>query len=150
LQTVRERLRDTYRDAAAHAGGQRAELDLRQGWAPGLHWVLEGWSGRQLAIALDATPLGRRWVLLVLSVVYRGCAVPILGKVVPAASNHPWQPAWLALVQAVRGRVPPPGTVSVLAARGWYAQGGVASSQQLGGPPRWRGTAGGTCRPAGG
>jgi hypothetical protein len=40
--------------------------------------VLDGWSGTQLAVVLDATRLGQRFVLLVISVVYRGCAVPIL------------------------------------------------------------------------
>jgi len=55
FQTVRERLRDTYRDAEAKAGGHRAELDLRGCWAPWLAWVLEGWSGTTLALALDAT-----------------------------------------------------------------------------------------------
>ena len=51
FQTVRERLRDTYRDAEAKAGPQRAELDLSRCWAPWLSWVLAGWSGTQLAVA---------------------------------------------------------------------------------------------------
>lgn len=100
FQTVRERRRDTYREAEAKAGRHRAELDLSQCWAPWLNWVLEGWSGRQLAIALDATTLGQRFVLLGISVVYRGCAVPILWKVLPAAIKHPWKPEWLALLKA--------------------------------------------------
>lgn len=119
FQTVRERLRDTYREAEAKAGVHRAQLDLGSCWAPWLNWVLEGGSGTQLAIALDATSLGQRFVLLVISVVYRGCAVPILWKVLPAGVNHPWKPEWLALLKAVRGRVPPTWTVIVLADRGW-------------------------------
>lgn len=150
FQTVRERLRDTYREAAAKAGGHRAELDLSQCWAPWLNWVLEGWSGRPLAIALDATTLGQRFVLLVISVVYRGCAVPILWKVLPAAIKHPWKPAWLALLKALRGRVPPTWTVIVLADRGLYAKWLFESIQQLGWHPLLRVNAGGTFRPAGG
>ena len=57
FQTVRERLRDTYRDAEAKAGQHRVELDLGRCWAPWLAWVLEGWSGTTLAVALDATTL---------------------------------------------------------------------------------------------
>jgi len=49
--TLRERLRDTYRDAGAKAGEQRAELDVTECWAPWLAWLLDGWSGQQLAIA---------------------------------------------------------------------------------------------------
>ncbi|MBL8252320.1 MAG: hypothetical protein V9G18_22505 [Albidovulum sp.] len=71
FQTVRERLRDTYRDAEAKAGRHRVELDLGPGWAPWLNWVLEGGFGMQLAVALDATTLGQRFVLLVIGVVYR-------------------------------------------------------------------------------
>ena len=51
FQTVRERLRDTYREAEAKAGPHRAELDLSPCWAPWLAWVLEGWSGTTLALA---------------------------------------------------------------------------------------------------
>jgi len=64
FQTVREHLRDTYREAEAKAGPLRAELDLSWCWAPWLAWVLAGWSGTQLAVALDATTLGQRFVLL--------------------------------------------------------------------------------------
>ena len=149
FQTVRERLRDTYREAEAKAGGHRAELYMSQCWVPWLNWVLEGWSGRQLAIALDATTLGQRFVLVVISVVYRGCAVPILWKVLPAAIKHPWKPEWLALLKALRGRVPPTWTVIVLADRGLYAKWLFESIQQLGWHPLLRVNAGGTFRPVG-
>src|SRR5512134_2381490 len=63
FNTVRERLRDTYREAPAKAGTHWTELDLSTRWAPWLSWVLEGWCGQQLAIALDATTLGQRFVV---------------------------------------------------------------------------------------
>ena len=149
FQTVRERLRDTYREAEAKAGGHRAELDLSQGWAPWLNWVLEGWSGTHLAIALDATSLGQRFVLVVISVVYRGCAVPILWQVLKAEVKHPWKPEWLALLKALRGRVPPTWTVIVLADRGLYAKWLFEGISHLGWHPLLRVNAGGTFRPAG-
>ena len=77
FNSMRERLRDTYREADAKAGKQRAELDVTLCWAPWLAWILDGWEGQQLAIAADATSLGDRFVVLVLSIVYRGCAVPV-------------------------------------------------------------------------
>jgi hypothetical protein len=146
---VRERLRDTYREAEAKAGVHRAQLDLGSCWAPWLNWVLEGWSGTPLAIALDATRLGQRFVLLVISVVYRGCAVPILWKVVPAGVTHPWKPEWLALLKALRGRVPPTWTVIVLAERGWYAKWLFEAICRLGGHPLLRVNSGGSFRPEG-
>ena len=149
FQTVRERPRDTYRDAEAKAGPHRAELDLGPCWAPWLAWVLEGWSGTSLALALDATTLGQRFVLLVIGVVYRGCAVPILWKVLPAGVKHPWQPEWLALLKTLRGQVAPTWTVIVLAERGLCAQWLFESIQGLGRHPLLRVNAGGTFRPAG-
>src|SRR5277367_3029255 len=57
--TLRERLRDLYREAPAKKGRQRRDLDLSTCWAPWLTWVIDGWRGRQLALALDATTLGQ-------------------------------------------------------------------------------------------
>jgi len=81
FNTMRERLRDTYREADAKAGDRRAELDVALCRAPWLAWILDGWEGEQLAIAADATNLGCRFVALVISVVYRGCAVPVAWKI---------------------------------------------------------------------
>ena len=53
--TLRERLRDTYREADAKAGAQRVELEVTECWAPWLAWLLAGGSGQQIAIAMDAT-----------------------------------------------------------------------------------------------
>lgn len=122
FNTVRERLRDTYREAEAKAGARRAQLALSDCWAPWLAWVLEGWSGRQLAIAIDATTLGQRFVVLAISVVYRGCAVPVAWKILRATEKHPWQPEWLALLERFCDVVPAGWTVIVLADRGLYAK----------------------------
>jgi hypothetical protein len=83
---------------------------------------LDGWEGRQLAIALDATSLGDRFVVLVISLVYRGCAVPVAWKVLKAEIEHPWKPEWLALLGQFRGLLPPGWQVIVLADRGLYAK----------------------------
>ncbi|MFO7639737.1 MAG: transposase [Candidatus Competibacteraceae bacterium] len=149
FQTVRERLRDTYREADAKAGAHRRQLELEACWVPWLHWVLDGGSGTQLAVALDATTLGQRWVVLVISVVYRGCAVPVGWKVLPAGIKHPWRPKWLALLKHLRGRVSPTWTVIVLADRGLYAKWLFEGIQDLGWHPLLRVNLGGSFRPAG-
>lgn len=122
FNTVRERLRDTYREANAKRGFRRDELELTPCWGPWLTWVLEGWSGRQLALALDATSLSDRFVVLTISVVYRGCAVPVAWKILRAAEKNSWRPEWLALLAHFRQRVPSDWTVIVLADRGLYAK----------------------------
>ena len=118
FNTVRERLRDTYREASAKAGTHRQQLDVTTCWGPWLNGVLEGWTGTQLAVALDATTLGAQFVILTISVVYRGCAVAMLWKILRAGMKHPWKPEWEALLKALRGRLPATWTVIVLADRG--------------------------------
>ena len=149
FNTVRERLRDTYREADAKAGSRRTELDLGECWAPWLAWVLEGWSGEQVAIALDATTLGQRFVVLAVSVLYRGCAVPVAWKILPATEKHPWQPEWLALLQRFRAVAPAGWTVIALADRGLYAPWLFQAIRALGWHPLLRVNQQGTFRPQG-
>ncbi len=63
FNTLRERLRDTYRGAEAKSGKQRAELDVSLCWGPWLAWILDGWQGKQIAIAMDATNVGQRFTV---------------------------------------------------------------------------------------
>ena len=72
--TVRQQLREFCYEAQAKRGQPRQELQIEPCFAPLLAWVLSWWEGPQLALALDATTLGQRFVVLVLSVLYRGCA----------------------------------------------------------------------------
>jgi hypothetical protein len=122
FNTIRERLRDLYREAPAKAGKQRQALDLSTCWAPWLNWVLKGWHSQQLAVALDATTLGQRFVVLAVSVLYRGCAVPVAWKILRATEKHPWGPEWQTLLQQFRSVVPANWKVIVLADRGLYAK----------------------------
>lgn len=149
FNTVRERLRDTYREADAKAGPCRSELEVTECWAPWLAWVLEGWSGQQLAIAIDATTLGQRFVVLAISVVYRGCAVPVAWKILRATEKHPWQPEWLALLERFKGVVPAGWAVIVLADRGLYAKWLFQAIDALGWHPLLRVNQQGTFRPQG-
>jgi hypothetical protein len=122
FNTVRERLRDLYREASAKTGDNRCELDLGTCWAPWLSWVIEGWHSKQLALALDATTLGKRFTVLAVSVLYRGCAVPVAWKILKATESHAWEPEWKMLLSHFRERVPADWNVIVLADRGLYAK----------------------------
>ena len=71
---------------------------------------------------MDATSLGDRFVILAISVVYRGCAVPVAWKVLKAEKKHAWKPDWQALLKRFHGLVPKGWTVIVLANCGLYAK----------------------------
>jgi hypothetical protein len=93
FDAVRERLRDWYCGGADKSGRKRRDLEVASCFAPLLAWVLRGWGGDDLAIALDATNLGERFVVLAISVVYRSCAIPVAWVVLPAAANG-WRWRW--------------------------------------------------------
>jgi len=59
---------------------------------------------------------------LSISVVYRGCAVPVAWKVLKAQEKHAWKPEWQALLKRSQGLLPEGWTVIVLADRGLYAK----------------------------
>ena len=42
-----------------------------------MRWVLSLWKSSDLALAIDPTTLSDRLCVVVVSVVYRGCAVPV-------------------------------------------------------------------------
>ena len=84
--------------------------------------MVKGWHSRQLAVAVDATTLGQRFVVLAVSILYRGSAIPVGWKILPADAKHAWQPEWQALLHQLRGVVPANWKVIVLADRGLYAK----------------------------
>ncbi len=82
--TVRQQLREFCYEAAAKHGHKRQDLRVEPCFAPLLRWVLAGYAGPQVALAVDATTLGSRFVVLAISVVYRGCGIPVAWAVLPA------------------------------------------------------------------
>src|SRR5260370_22079154 len=101
-------------------GKQRRDLEVSSCFGPLLQWLLAWWPADQprLALALDATTLKKRFTVLCISVVYRGCAIPVAWKVVGAEQKGAWQPYWLDLLQHLAGCVPEHWTVIVMSDRG--------------------------------
>src|SRR4051812_26861673 len=128
FDAARERLRDWYCSGPDKRGRKRRGLDVEACFAPLLAWVLRDWAGGDLAVALDATTLGERFVVLAVAVVYRSCAVPVAWVVLPAKAKGAWRPHWLRLLASFQGLLaglPPrcrPARVIVLGDRGLYAR----------------------------
>src|SRR2546428_14094654 len=98
-QTVRQQLREWYDDTPRKRGPKRQALRVETCFAPLLGWVVSGWQGTQLALALDATTLGDRFVVLAVSVVYRGCAIPVAWVILPAGAKQAWRREWLGVLR---------------------------------------------------
>lgn len=116
--TVRQQLREWCYEAHAKRGGSRQEVPVETCFAPLLAWGLGWGEGTQLALAVDATALGQRVVVLVVSVVYRGCAIPVAWTVLPATEKHAWRGEGFRMLRQVRGVVRRRYFVIGLAARG--------------------------------
>jgi Transposase DDE domain len=146
--SVRQQLREWCYEAKAKRGGPRQELAVETCFAPLLAWVLSWGEGNQLALAVDATTLGQRFVVLVVSVGYRGCAIPVAWTVLSATEKPAWRGQWLRMLRQVRAVVPRRFFVIVLADRGLYARWLFQRIVRLGWHPLLRINTGGTFRPA--
>jgi hypothetical protein len=104
--TVRQQWREFCDEAKANRGGPRPELAGESWVAPLLAGVLRWWEGQPLALAVEATTLGQRFVVLVVSVLSRGCAIPVAWTVLPATAKQAWRGEWLRMLRPVRAVVP--------------------------------------------
>jgi hypothetical protein len=148
-QTVRQQLREFCYEAEAQRGDQRQALWVERCFGPLLAWGLSRGQGTPLALALDATPLGTRFTVLAISVVYRGCAIPVAWTILPANPPQAWRREWLHRLRQRRPAIPQGWTVIVLADRGLYAGWLCRRIVRLGWQPFLRINAGGTLRPSG-
>lgn len=148
--TLRQRLREWCYDAQDKRGTHRQAIEVWVCFAPLLRWILTWWGSdeRRLALVLDASTLSDRFTVLAISVVYRGCAIPVAWKVVRTHTKGTWKPLWQALFAQLQASVPTDWTVLVLADRGLYARWLYEAIQQCGWHPFLRVNAGGTYRPA--
>ena len=146
---VRQQVREFCYEAAAKRGPARCAQAVEPCFVPLWAWVVAQWEGPQVALALDATTLGTRCTVLALSVVYRGCALPVAWPVLGAPATHAWRREWLRMLRQVRQAVPRAWTGIVLADRGWYARWLLRRITRLGWHPFLRLNTGGTFRPQG-
>ena len=147
--TVRQQLREFAWEASAKQGDKRREIVVELCFVPLLRWILSRWQGSQLALAIDATTLSDRFVVLAISVVYRGCAIPVAWTILRAGEKRAWRREWLRMLRLLRPAIPPTWTVLVLADRGLYARWLFRRIVRLGGHPFLRINRGGTFRPQG-
>ena len=150
-ETWRQRLREWCYDAKDKKGTKRAQLEVTSCFGPLLRWIMDWWpqTEKRLAVALDASTLSNRFTVLSISVLYRGCALPVAWRLVIAGEKGEWKPYWLDLVKSLHGCVPEEWTVIVMADRGLYARWLYRQIQSLGWHPFLRINLNGKVRPEG-
>ena len=122
--TVRQRLREFYQEKTQKRGEARRELEVSQCFPMLIAWVISLLSDtdKRLALVLDASTLGDKFVILTLAIAYRESAIPIAWKIVPAALKGSYKEDYLSLFQDVKDSIPEDYFVLVLADRGLYAK----------------------------
>jgi len=138
FEAIRQRLREWLYDGQDKAARCRSQVEVSACFRGLLGWLLTGWQGCELALALDATLHGDRLVALVVSVLYRGCALPVAWHLLPANQEGAWLPAILTLFRQLRPAVPATMTVLVLADRGLWSPTLWAELRRLGWHPLLR------------
>lgn len=149
--SLRQRLREWCYDARDKKGAHRQDLDVTLCFAPLLCWVVSllPQTAAQLALGMDATTLSDRFTVLCISVLSRGCAIPVAWKIVCSGEKGAWEPYWKDLFTKLGGSVPAHWTVIVLADRGLYAPWLFSHLVALGWHPFLRINRGGKVRPVG-
>jgi hypothetical protein len=121
-QRLRQRLREMSYEAGAKRGKKRREVKVEACFPDLLRAVLRGWEGKkELALAMDASTLSERFTVLSISVMYRGCGIPIAWKIIGATEEGSWRPHWESLLKSLEGIVPADWKVILMADRGLYA-----------------------------
>lgn len=121
---VRQYLREWLYDGSDKAAPNHTQVAVETCFAPLLRWVLTWYTAvapRRVALALDATLLGDRLAVLVISVLYRGCAIPVAWAVLPANRKGAWLPRILGLLDQLAPAVPAGWGVLFLTDRGLWS-----------------------------
>ena len=110
----RQYLREWLYDGSDRARPCRTELDVSLCFASLLRWVLTWWRSGRLALAVDPTLKGDQTTAIVISVVYRGCAIPVAWRI----QRGSWMDPIVELLRELAPAVPKEMTVIVLCDRG--------------------------------
>ena len=117
-RNLRQYLREWLYDGCDRKSPCRTQLDVTLCFAPLLRWVLAWWRSERLALAIDPTLKGDQTTAIVISVVYRSCAIPVAWHIHKATQKGSWMDPTVELLKELAPAVPPEMTVIVLCDRG--------------------------------
>ena len=115
---LRQYLREWLYDGRDRARPCRVKLDVRLCFVPLLRWLLSWWQSDKLVLAIDPTMKGDQINSVVISVVYRSCAIPIAWHILPANRPGEWIAPTVCLLALLSEAVPRDMTVLVMYDRG--------------------------------
>ena len=119
---LRQYLREWLYDGSDRTSPCQTQLDVTLCFAPLLRWVLAWWRSGRLApvsstgqaLAIDPTLKGDQTTAIVISVLYRSCAIPVAWRIHPAAQRGSWMDPTVELLEELAPAVPHEMSVIVL------------------------------------
>lgn len=118
FNTMRQYLREWIYDGSDRSNPCLSQVEVRGCFVPLMRWILSLWKSDRLALAIDPTMKGDRINALVISVVYRGCAIPISWRILPANRQGRWMRPIADMLRTVSLAVPEDMMVVVMCDRG--------------------------------
>jgi hypothetical protein len=118
---LRQYLREWLYDGEDKATPCGTQVEVRACFVPLLRWLLQLWEGNELALAVDATARGAAVTALVVSVLYRGTAIPVAWVILRGNATGAWMPEILRLLRLLCPAIPATMEVLVLADRGLWS-----------------------------
>ena len=115
---LRQYLREWLYDGSDRTSPCQTQLDVTLCFAPLLRWVLAWWRSGRLALAIDPTLKGAQTTAIVISVLYRSCAIPVAWRIHRATQKGSWMDPTVELLKELAPAVPREMTVIVLCDRG--------------------------------
>ena len=116
--SLRQYLRGWLYDGSDRARPCQTQLDVTLCFSPLLRWVLAWWRSGRLALAVDPTLKGDQTTAIVISVLYRSCAIPVAWCIRHANQSGSWTDPTVELLRELAPAVPREMTVIVLCDRG--------------------------------
>jgi Transposase DDE domain len=114
MSAVRQYLREWLKDGAEKAAPCTTQVAVDLCFVPLMRWVLTLWRGSELALAVDVTNHFDRLHVLCISVVYRGCAIPVAWHIMPGGTKGAWMPHLCRMLHTLAEAIPSSLSVLVL------------------------------------
>ncbi len=118
FNSIRQYLREWLYNGQDRANPCRVQLDVSACFVPLLKWLLDLWKSDRMVLAIDPTMKGDQINSIVISAVYRSCAIPLAWSIMPANRPGKWMDVVVDMLEVLSESMPKQMTVLVMCDRG--------------------------------
>ena len=115
---LRQRLREWLYNGQDRATPCNVQLEPTVCFVPLLEWVLSLWRSDRIALAIDPTAKSDKATSIVISVLYRGSAIPVAWTILPGNEPGEWIDPIVDMLEIISRAIPEHMTTLVMCDRG--------------------------------